>query len=75
MHPSLTVTDMARFNLENEDVLAMFRQRIPMQRPAEPDGVADVITFLASPDARFVNGAHIPVDGGLSASNGQPYMF
>ncbi|MET7435782.1 MULTISPECIES: SDR family NAD(P)-dependent oxidoreductase [Streptomyces] len=75
VHPSLTVTDMARFNLENEDVLALFRQRIPMQRAAEPDEVADVIAFLASPDARFVNGAHIPVDGGLSASNGQPCMF
>lgn len=75
VHPSLTVTDMARFNLENEDVLELFRQRIPMRRPAEADEVADVIAFLASHDARFVNGVHIPVDGGLSASNGQPYMF
>jgi meso-butanediol dehydrogenase / (S,S)-butanediol dehydrogenase / diacetyl reductase len=75
VHPSLTATDMARFNLENEAVLAAFRRRIPMQRAAEPDEVADVIAFLAGPDARFVNGAHIPVDGGLSASNGQPCMF
>ncbi|WP_275298643.1 MULTISPECIES: SDR family oxidoreductase [Streptomyces] len=57
------------------DTLAVFRQRIPMQRPAEPAEVADVTAFLASSDARFVNGALIPVDGGLGASNGQPRLF
>jgi len=31
-----------------------------------------VISFLASDDARFVNGAILPVDGGVMASNGQP---
>ncbi len=75
VHPSLTRTPVAAPIVENEDMLAAFRQRIPMQRPAEPAEVADVIAFLASSDARFVNGAHIPVDGGLSASNGQPRMF
>lgn len=75
VHPSLTRTPIAAPLLENEDALAAFRQRIPMQRPAEPEEVADVIAFLASSDARFVNGAQIPVDGGLSASNGQPRMF
>ncbi|MFI6048746.1 SDR family NAD(P)-dependent oxidoreductase [Streptomyces violascens] len=75
VHPSLTRTPMAAPVIENEAALAAFLQRIPLQRPAEPDEVADVIAFLASADARFVNGAHIPVDGGLGASNGQPRMF
>ncbi|WP_244188746.1 SDR family NAD(P)-dependent oxidoreductase [Streptomyces yokosukanensis] len=75
VHPSLTRTAVTAPIMENEATLAAFRQRIPMQRPAEPDEVAAVIAFLAGPDARFVNGAHIPVDGGLSASNGQPRMF
>jgi meso-butanediol dehydrogenase / (S,S)-butanediol dehydrogenase / diacetyl reductase len=34
--------------------------------------VASVIAFLASEDATFVNGVNLPVDGGLTASNGQP---
>ena len=72
VHPSLTVTDMSAGIREDETTLASFRARIPMQRPAEPAEVADVIAFLASHDARFVNGAHVPVDGGLGASNGQP---
>ena len=74
VHPSLTATEMSEGVREDEDSLAAFRARIPMQRPAEPAEVADVIAFLASHDARFVNGAHLPVDGGLGASNGQPNM-
>ncbi|BCK66742.1 3-oxoacyl-ACP reductase [Streptomyces libani subsp. rufus] len=75
VHPSLTATEVAAPILENESTLAAFRQRIPMQRPAEPQEVADVIAFLAGHDARFVNGVHLPVDGGLRASSGQPRMF
>jgi meso-butanediol dehydrogenase/(S,S)-butanediol dehydrogenase/diacetyl reductase len=52
--------------------MANFAERIPLGRGAEPEEVADVIAFLASHDARFVNGVNLPVDGGLSASNGQP---
>jgi meso-butanediol dehydrogenase/(S,S)-butanediol dehydrogenase/diacetyl reductase len=74
VHPSLTVTDMSAGIREDDDTLAKFRDRIPMGRPAEPAEVGDVIAFLASDDARFVNGAHLPVDGGLGASNGQPRM-
>ncbi|MEU2872157.1 SDR family oxidoreductase [Streptomyces olivoreticuli] len=75
VHPSLTRTPVAAPIVENTDMPAAFRQRIPMQRPAEPAEVADAIAFLTGSDARFANGAHIPVDGGLSASNGQPRMF
>jgi meso-butanediol dehydrogenase/(S,S)-butanediol dehydrogenase/diacetyl reductase len=70
--PSLTSTD-ATVDLEkNEAVLTAFRDRLPIGRAATPDDVAGVIAFLASDDARFVNGVILPVDGGLGASNGQP---
>ena len=74
VHPSLTVTDMSEGIRSDDATMTAFRRRIPMGRPAEPAEVADVIAFLASHDARFVNGAHVPVDGGLGASNGQPDM-
>ncbi|MFP4537384.1 MAG: SDR family NAD(P)-dependent oxidoreductase [Dichotomicrobium sp.] len=70
--PSLTETDMTSGMLQDEDILGTFRNRIPMGRPAAPEEVGDVIVFLTGHDARFVNGVELPVDGGLSASNGQP---
>ena len=70
--PSLTVTDMTKDMLGDEKLMAKFAERIPLGRAAEAAEVADVIAFLASHDARFVNGVNLPVDGGLSASNGQP---
>ncbi|MFC7735266.1 SDR family NAD(P)-dependent oxidoreductase [Roseomonas sp. GCM10028921] len=72
VNPSLTVTDMTKDMMGNEKLLAKFVESIPLGRPAQPEEVADVIAFLAGPDARCVNGVNLPVDGGLSASNGQP---
>jgi NAD(P)-dependent dehydrogenase (short-subunit alcohol dehydrogenase family) len=35
-----------------------------LNRIGQPSDVADVIAFLASDGARWINGASIPVDGG-----------
>lgn len=72
--PSLTDTDMGAPVTQDPAVLEKFKTRIAMKRAGQPEEVADVIAFLASQDARFVTGTILPVDGGLSASNGQPNM-
>lgn len=39
---------------------------IPLGRVGEGNDIADVVVFLASDAARYINGANIPVDGGVS---------
>lgn len=41
--------------------------RIPVGRIAEPDEVAGLVSFLCGPDATYLTGAAIPVDGGRAA--------
>jgi len=63
--PGPTATDMLdRFTDGHPEVLAA---RIPLGRAATPEEVAEAAVWLASDEARFVNGAVIPVNGGITA--------
>jgi len=41
----------------------------PARRPATLEEVAGTVVFLASPDAGYVNGTAIPIDGGATSVN------
>jgi len=45
------------------------RRRVPMGRYGEPEEVAHVILSLVLPASSYLNGAVIPVDGGMTASS------
>lgn len=72
--PSFTKTGLTEGMQDDKELMGKFMERIPAGRPGEPEDVAAVIAFLASKDAVFVNGVNLPVDGGVSASNGQPAL-
>jgi NAD(P)-dependent dehydrogenase (short-subunit alcohol dehydrogenase family) len=49
------------------DRIAALGSTTPLNRAAGPEEIADVIAFLASPEAGYITGALIPADGGRTA--------
>ena len=72
--PAFTLTDATAGVGRDEQSLAPFVNRIALGRPGEPEDIAPAVLFLASEDARYITGATLTVDGGTSASTGQPHV-
>ncbi|MEM8662767.1 MAG: SDR family oxidoreductase [Pseudomonadota bacterium] len=64
--PGTVETDLNRAALADEAFRADKTRRIPMHRIAEPHDIAGAAVYLASRSARYVTGATITVDGGLT---------
>jgi 3-oxoacyl-[acyl-carrier protein] reductase len=63
---SLTATYAEREGVSYEDAeRRLWTNQIPLGRVGQPKEFADVVVFLASPRASFVNGTTLQVDGGL----------
>jgi len=61
-----------RFRRDQPEVFGRFEQReFPAKRLGTPEEVAQVVSFLVSPRASWINGAMIPVDG----AQGRPGAF
>jgi glucose 1-dehydrogenase len=50
----------------NEALKTAREAMIPLGRVGDGNDIADVVVFLASDAARYINGANIPVDGGVT---------
>lgn len=69
--PSATRTPMFLTG-STDEIIEAFNAVFPPRRVGEPEEVANLIVFLASDEASFLNGLNVPVDGGLLAHSGQP---
>lgn len=66
--PGTTRTQLAAEDLANKEKLKYLENRTPLGRVAEPEDMAGTAVFLASDLSKFVSGAQVTVDGGLSIS-------
>ena len=64
--PGVAVTPMTEMVYEREPELREQRlKRFPIKREVLPEEVADLVLFLCSDAARYINGVGIPIDGGF----------
>ena len=62
--PGFVETDMT--SKLNDDQRKKLEENIPLRRTAKPEEIASVVRFLASPDADYITGQVLCVDGGLT---------
>jgi 3-oxoacyl-[acyl-carrier protein] reductase len=63
--PGYVNTELTRQN-NTEQELEAIRKTIPLQRLAEPDEIAEVVSFLCSEKNSYITGQIIVVDGGFT---------
>ena len=70
VHPSFIRTPILNELGKGKDmdvVLAKLVRQVPLGRLGEPEDVAHAIIYLASDESRFMTGAEVKLDGGISA--------
>jgi len=68
IHPGMIATDMMKVSVaDNPEQHELLTAGIPLRRLGEPEDIGATILFLLSDDAKYVTGAEIVVDGGMTA--------
>ena len=57
-----------KFNVEIDKLYETMKQQVPLKRIGDPKEFGFLVAFLASEQASYINGANIPIDGGLLKS-------
>lgn len=69
--PGLIDTPQGRQEAETHPIMKELVAKTPLGREGQADDVAAVVSFLLSPEAAFVSGIDVLVDGGIVASLSQ----
>ncbi len=69
--PGMILTPMNDKALHDPAYCENLARSIPLKRPGQPEEVAGVAVFLASPAGAYITGSTVTIDGGLSLQLGQ----
>ena len=72
VHPTFVDTPILdgtakRANLEKSALLEKLARQVPLRKVGEPDDIANAVLYLASDESKFMTGAELKLDGGISA--------
>jgi NAD(P)-dependent dehydrogenase (short-subunit alcohol dehydrogenase family) len=67
--PGLTRTKLASGLIENKAIQERIMNKLPLNRPAEPEEMAGTVLLLVSDAGSYITGESIVVDGGLTISS------
>ncbi|MEO0883280.1 MAG: SDR family oxidoreductase [Pseudomonadota bacterium] len=70
VHPTFIDTpilDGVKQMFGEEEGLAKLARQVPLGKVGEPDDIAYAVLYLASDESKFMTGAELKVDGGISA--------
>jgi 3-oxoacyl-[acyl-carrier protein] reductase len=61
--PGLIETDMT--TVLSEEIRTAILQKVPLGKLGDPDDIAGAVAYLASPEAKYITGQVLTVDGGM----------
>ena len=72
VHPTFVDTPILdgtaqNHNIDKDVLMEKLARRIPLKKVGEPDDIANAVVYLASDESKFMTGAELKLDGGISA--------
>lgn len=70
VRPGIVQTDLGDHLIASPEVLADYREQMPISRVGHVDDVAAAVRFLCGPESGWVSGVALSVDGGMHVRRG-----
>lgn len=70
--PGGVATPMVAAHTRDDGIMDEYARTVPLARLGTPEEIAAAAAFLASDDASYITGITLVVDGGVTATTGQP---